>query len=212
MFTPDIAALVVWYFIWRPRKVIRTTGMTPLRPLRRVGGYSLLALLIFPVIDALATFLAALFGIIRLDLTAYSGFRAAFAEQAPSLVPYLPDCGFPLLALLAAVGFVAVSIFYAAALLAWLSLWLSFCPWLSQGVPTRPASRWLSGLGSESVRSIRSWVSPIVAVRLQRSRPRNQSVAPGAPWPGTTSRSRSRNLAGLCLLGFSELRDRLLAG
>lgn len=111
MFTPGIAALLVSYFVWRPRSVLRATGLTPLRPIRRVGGYSVLALLILPAIGLIATLLAAVLDVIRLDLTGYSGFREALTERAPSLVDLLPDSGFPLAALLAGVGVVAVSIF-----------------------------------------------------------------------------------------------------
>lgn len=111
MFTPGIAALVVAFLVWRPRSVPRALGLTPLRPVRRVGGYSLAALLILPVIGAVAPLLAGALGIIRLDLTEFSGFREALAERAPSAVEYLPDSGFPLVALLLGIGLLAVAVF-----------------------------------------------------------------------------------------------------
>ena len=111
MFTPGIAALVVAYFVWRPRSVPRATGLIPLRPVRRVGGYSLVALLILPVIGFIAPLLAGAFSVIRLDLTGFSGFREALAEQAPPVVGYLPESGFPLAALLMGLGFIVVTIF-----------------------------------------------------------------------------------------------------
>lgn len=117
MFTPAIAALVIAYFVWRPRSVLRATGLTPLRPVRRVGGYSLDALLILPVAGAVAPLLAAAFGIIRLDLTGFSGYREALVELAPPVVGHLPESGFPLSALLMGIGFAVVTIFPFALLI-----------------------------------------------------------------------------------------------
>ncbi|QVQ50209.1 CPBP family intramembrane metalloprotease [Spiractinospora alimapuensis] len=110
MFTPGVAALLITYFLWKPRSGLRALGIVPLRPIRRVGGYSLLALVVLPIVGAVAPWVAAAFGVIKLDLTTFSGFRAALEERAPAVVPYLPDAGFPLVGLLVAVGFVAATI------------------------------------------------------------------------------------------------------
>lgn len=111
MFTPGVAALLVTFFLWKPRSGWRALGLIPFRPVRRVGGFSLLALIVLPIVGAIAPWVAAAFGVIQLDLSTFSGFRTAIEEQAQPLVPYLPDSGFPLMGLLLAIGFVAVTIF-----------------------------------------------------------------------------------------------------
>ncbi|MBB4934281.1 membrane protease YdiL (CAAX protease family) [Lipingzhangella halophila] len=104
MFTPGLAALVVGFAVWRrPSRVARGLALT-LRPFRRVGGYCLLALLVFTLLGVVAPLVAAALGVIQLDLTGFSGLRAAIEERAPGATEHLTESGFPLRAYLVAVG------------------------------------------------------------------------------------------------------------
>lgn len=104
MFTPGVAAVAVTLLVWRPGRFAHALGFTPLRPLRRVGGYSLLAFILMPLLGLAATLAAALLGAIRLDLVDFSGLRTVLPDLVPDLVATMPATGFPWAAFLAALG------------------------------------------------------------------------------------------------------------
>ena len=96
MFTPAVAALLVTFFLWRPGNVRRALALTPLRPVRRVGGYSLLAFAVFALLPAVSLLTAFVFGVVRLDLENFSGLREELAARAPEAAATMPEAGFPL--------------------------------------------------------------------------------------------------------------------
>lgn len=65
--------------------VARYLGIWPLRPARRVVGFTLLALFGTFVLVALAYFLSASFGWVRLDLAGLSGFKAQLGQLLPGV-------------------------------------------------------------------------------------------------------------------------------
>ncbi|RNL84347.1 CPBP family intramembrane glutamic endopeptidase [Halostreptopolyspora alba] len=104
MFTPGLAALAIGFVVWRrPARVARGLALT-LRPFRRVGGYCLLAFLVFTLLGVIAPLVAAALGVIQLDLTGFSGLRAAIEERMPGAAKDLTPTGFPLRAYLVALG------------------------------------------------------------------------------------------------------------
>lgn len=102
VFTPAVAALLTTFFVWRPGNVARALAMTPLRPLRRVAGYSLLGFAVFLLLPGLVLLVAVALGIAPLDLENFSGLRDAIAERTPDAV--MPETGFPTEAYLAILG------------------------------------------------------------------------------------------------------------
>jgi membrane protease YdiL (CAAX protease family) len=112
MFTPLLAALLVGFVSWRrPRRVLRELGVVPLRPVRRIVGYCLVAFGVFTALGFAATLIAGALGVVDLDLTNYSGLRAAIVARAPAAGGYLSDSGFPTVAFLVALGSVIGVIF-----------------------------------------------------------------------------------------------------
>ncbi|MEU2943841.1 CPBP family intramembrane glutamic endopeptidase [Nocardiopsis alba] len=109
MFTPAVAALLVTFLLWRPGNVRRALGLTPLRPVRRVGGYTLLAFAVFVLLPAVTLLTAVVFGVVRLDLEDFSGLREELTTLAPEAAATMPRDGFPLEAYLVVLGMVAVS-------------------------------------------------------------------------------------------------------
>ncbi|WP_042285234.1 CPBP family intramembrane glutamic endopeptidase [Nocardiopsis alba] len=109
MFTPAVAALLVTFLLWRPGNVRRALGLTPLRPVRRVGGYTLLAFAVFVLLPAVSLFAAVVFGVVRLDLEDFSGLREELTALAPEVAATMPRDGFPLEAYLVVLGMVMVS-------------------------------------------------------------------------------------------------------
>ncbi|MFL1376056.1 MULTISPECIES: hypothetical protein [unclassified Nocardiopsis] len=75
MFTSGVVAIAVTLLLWRPRRFARALGLIPLRPLRRLGGYSLLAFVLLALLGLVATLVAALVRAVRLDLVNFSGLR-----------------------------------------------------------------------------------------------------------------------------------------
>ncbi|WP_152514107.1 CPBP family intramembrane glutamic endopeptidase [Nocardiopsis valliformis] len=102
VFTPAVAALLVTLFVWRPGNVARALALTPLRPLRRVAGYSLLGFVVFVLLPGLALLAAVALGVAPLDPENFSGLREVLAERAPDAV--LPETGFPTEVYLAVLG------------------------------------------------------------------------------------------------------------
>lgn len=109
MFTPAVAALLATFFLWRPGNVRRALGLTPLRPVRRVGGYTMLAFAVFVLLPAVSLLAAVVFGVVRLDLKDFSGLREELTVLAPEVAATMPRDGFPLEAYLVVLGMVAVS-------------------------------------------------------------------------------------------------------
>ncbi|WP_271175522.1 CPBP family intramembrane glutamic endopeptidase [Leifsonia poae] len=83
MFTPLIAALLVVFFVQKPRphRIPEYLGLWPLRPVWRVVGLSLAGLFGSVLLVFAGVFLAAALGIVRLDLVHFSGFAALIDEQ-----------------------------------------------------------------------------------------------------------------------------------
>jgi membrane protease YdiL (CAAX protease family) len=78
MFTPLVSVLVVVFFVQkpRPRPLLEFLGMWPLRPLKRTIWMSVFAIFVSALIIVAGVFLAATLGLVRLDLTHFSGFAA----------------------------------------------------------------------------------------------------------------------------------------
>lgn len=83
MFTPAIAALVVVFFVQRPRPaaIAAYLGVWPLRPAWRIIGLCLAGLFGTVLLSVASVFLSAAFGAIRLDLGGFSGFAETVEAQ-----------------------------------------------------------------------------------------------------------------------------------
>lgn len=82
MFTPLIAVLVVVQTVQRdrPAPLAEFLGLWPLRPLKRTSWMIVAGILGSLLIVMAGVFLSAALGLIRLDLTDFSGFRATLQE------------------------------------------------------------------------------------------------------------------------------------
>jgi membrane protease YdiL (CAAX protease family) len=81
MTTPAVAALVVVLLLERPQHPARVLGLWPLTPVRRLLGYTALALVV-PIALVLAALpIGALLGVYPADFTTFSGFRAVLDQQ-----------------------------------------------------------------------------------------------------------------------------------
>lgn len=88
MFTPAIATLAVVFLLKVPRgERMRFLGMWPLRPAKRVVWFTVAAVFAPVALIALVAFVSAAFGLVRLDLHEFSGFRAVLDEQLAGLGP-----------------------------------------------------------------------------------------------------------------------------
>ena len=78
MFTPLVSVLVVIFLVQkpRPRPLPEYLGIWPLRPLKRTIWMCVFAIFGSALIVIAGVFLAAAFGLVRLDLTHFSGFAA----------------------------------------------------------------------------------------------------------------------------------------
>jgi len=85
MFTPGIAALFVVFMVQRPRPrpVAEYLGLWPLRPLGRTIWMSVIGIFGSALLVILGVFLAAAFGLVRLDLANFSGFAQVLAGTSP---------------------------------------------------------------------------------------------------------------------------------
>ncbi|GAB3563537.1 CPBP family intramembrane glutamic endopeptidase [Spelaeicoccus albus] len=81
MYTPAIAALIVVFFVQRPRptRIGEYLGLWPLRPAKRTIWLAVIAIFGMSAIIVAGVFLAAAFGQIKLDLIHFSGFRQSIA-------------------------------------------------------------------------------------------------------------------------------------
>nr|WP_062339357.1 CPBP family intramembrane glutamic endopeptidase [Herbidospora sakaeratensis] len=82
MTTPAIAALIVVFFVERPRQKTSTLGLWPLRPVRGVVGYGALGILVSIVLVLLALPVGALLGVFPADFVNFSAFEQVLDEQA----------------------------------------------------------------------------------------------------------------------------------
>ena len=78
MFTPLVSVLLVVFFVQkpRPRPLPEFLGMWPLRPLKRIIWMSVFGILGSALVIIAGVFLAAGLGLVRPDLTHFSGFAA----------------------------------------------------------------------------------------------------------------------------------------
>lgn len=111
MITPSVATLTVLLLVNRPTSIPRATGMWPVQPVRRVGGYCLLALALFPLMGLLATLAATALGVIRLDLSDFSGLRVVLADLSSAAAGRMPAAGFPAQEFLLALAMVLLTSF-----------------------------------------------------------------------------------------------------
>ncbi|MGA0566633.1 CPBP family intramembrane glutamic endopeptidase [Rathayibacter sp. KR2-224] len=92
MYTPAAAALVVSFFVQRPRPrpLAEYLGLWPLRPVRRVIGMTLIGLFGSILIVMIGVFVSAALGLVHLDLVHFSGFQhtlEAAANGRPIPIP-----------------------------------------------------------------------------------------------------------------------------
>ena len=91
MFTPMIAALVVVFFVQKPRpgSIPEYLGLWPLRPAKRTLWMIVFGLFGSVLLVVATVFLAAALGLVKLDLVNFSGFAAAItaATGSTSVVP-----------------------------------------------------------------------------------------------------------------------------
>jgi membrane protease YdiL (CAAX protease family) len=81
MTTPAVAALVVVLLLERPQHPARALGLRPSTPVRRLLGYSALAVAVSIALVLVALPVGALLGVYPADVTTFSGFRAALDQQ-----------------------------------------------------------------------------------------------------------------------------------
>ena len=77
MYAPAAAALIVAFFIQRPRPrpLPEYLGLWPLRPLKRVIGMTLVGVFGSMLLVIAGVFISAAFGLVHLDLVHFSGFQ-----------------------------------------------------------------------------------------------------------------------------------------
>ncbi len=81
MLTPAIAALVVVFFVERPRQKAWVLGLWPLRPVRRVLGYGVLGIFVPIALVLVALPVGALLGVYPADFANFSAFQQVLDEQ-----------------------------------------------------------------------------------------------------------------------------------
>ncbi|MEE2036901.1 CPBP family intramembrane metalloprotease [Nocardiopsis sp. CT-R113] len=82
MMTPAIAALVVVFFVERPKQKAWTLGLWPLRPVRRLLGYGALGIIVPIALVLVALPVGALLGVYPADFANFSAFQQVIDEQA----------------------------------------------------------------------------------------------------------------------------------
>ncbi|NNC11308.1 CPBP family intramembrane metalloprotease [Planctomonas sp. JC2975] len=92
MYTPAAAALIVAFFVQRPRpRPLREyLGVWPLTPAKRVIGLTVVGLLGSILVVVASVFLAAALGLVKLDLVHFSAFRELLAAAAHGKAIPLP--------------------------------------------------------------------------------------------------------------------------
>ncbi len=82
MMTPAVAALVVVFFVERPRRKAWTLGLWPLKPVRRLLGYAALAIFVPIALVLVALPVGAVLGVYPADFVNFSAFQQVLDEQA----------------------------------------------------------------------------------------------------------------------------------
>ena len=91
MFTPTVAALVVVFFVEKPKHKARALGLVPLRPAGRLIGYLAIALVLPIALCILALVVGSLLGVYPADFTTFAGFEQITQMQlAASGITELP--------------------------------------------------------------------------------------------------------------------------
>lgn len=91
MFTPTIAALIVVFFIEKPRHKAVALGLMPVRPVGRLIGYLVVGLVLPIVLCMAALVIGSLFGLYPADFTHFSGFQQITEMQLSQAgAPALP--------------------------------------------------------------------------------------------------------------------------
>ncbi|QMU98486.1 CPBP family intramembrane metalloprotease [Microbacterium esteraromaticum] len=84
MFAPTVAALVVVFFIEKPRHKARALGLVPLKPAGRLIGYLAIGLFLPIALCMGALVVGALLGLYPADFTGFSGFQQLTERQLES--------------------------------------------------------------------------------------------------------------------------------
>lgn len=89
MFTPMIAALIVVFFVHKPRpaSIPEYLGLWPLRPFKRTFWMIVFGLFGSILLVVATVFLAAALGLVSLDLVHFSGFAEVLASTTGSALP-----------------------------------------------------------------------------------------------------------------------------
>lgn len=85
MATPTIAALIVVFFVEKPRGKARALGLWPLKPARRLITYSILGIFVPILLALVALPIGALLGVYPADFVNFSGFQEAITAQLQML-------------------------------------------------------------------------------------------------------------------------------
>lgn len=111
MYTPAIAALIVVFFVQRPRpgKIGEYLGLWPIRPVKRTIWMSVIAIFGMALIMVAGVFVAAAFGQIHLDLAHLSGFKQTIAASLKGTPGVQQSAGStPPIGLLVAIQLIAI--------------------------------------------------------------------------------------------------------
>jgi membrane protease YdiL (CAAX protease family) len=89
MYTPAIAALVVVFFVQKPRpqRIGEYLGLWPLTPAKRVVWLTVFGLFGAALLVIVTTLVAGALGLVDLDLVGFSGFAALIAAASPTEIP-----------------------------------------------------------------------------------------------------------------------------
>jgi len=168
MFTPLTAALLVAFFVQkpRPRPTAEYLGLWPLRPAGRVIGMSVVAVAGGLAIVVVGVFLAAALGLVDLDLVSFSGYAARLA----ALTPEPPPVPIGVLVALQLVALPAGAVFNG---LAAIGEELGWRGWL---LPTlQPLGTWPTLLLTGTAWGL--WHSPLILLGYNLNRPDLSGVA-----------------------------------
>lgn len=163
MYTPAAAALVVSFFVQRPRPrpLAEYLGLWPLRPVMRVVGMTLIGLFGSILLVIVGVFVSAAFGLVHLDLVHFSGFERTLETAARGT--RLPIA----VGLLVLIQLVAVPFGSLVNAFATIGEELGWRGWLLPSL--RPLGTWPSLLITGVVWGL--WHSPIILLGYDFARP-----------------------------------------